>query len=94
MRVVPRAVAATLTVLDTKTHLAAERPAHARNVLPVRMIGEEFVGATATIYLEAAGGQEIRVQKGHDTLSDLPLEIGRELFVYWEPGDGHVIAEA
>ena len=86
--------AATLTVLDTKTHLAAERPAHARNVLPVRMIGEEFVGATATIYLEAAGGQEIRVQKGHDTLSDLPLEVGRELFVYWEPGDGHVIAEA
>lgn len=85
--------AATLTVLDTKTHLAAERPAHARNVLPVRMIGEEFVGATATIYLEAAGGQEIRVQKGHDTLSDLPLEIGRELFAYWEPGDGHVIAE-
>ena len=66
---------------------------HARNVLPVRMIGEEFVGATATIYLEAAGGQEIRVQKGHDTLSDLPLEIGRELFAYWEPGDGHVIAE-
>ena len=39
------------------------------------------------------GGQEIRVQKGHDTLSDLPLEIGRELFAYWEPGDGHVIAE-
>lgn len=85
---------ATMTVLDTKTHLAAARPAHARNVLPVRMIGEEFVGATATIYLEAAGGQEIRVQKGHDELSDIPLEIGRELFVYWEPGDAHVISEA
>lgn len=85
---------ATMTVLDTKTHLATSRPAHARNVLPVRMIGEEFVGATATIYLEASGGQEIRVQKGHDELSDLPLEIGREFFVHWEPGDGHVIAES
>jgi spermidine/putrescine transport system ATP-binding protein len=85
---------ATMTVLDTKTNLAASRPAHARNVLPVRMIGEEFVGATATIYLEAAGGQEIRVQKGHDELSDLPLEIGRELFIHWEPADSHVIANA
>ena len=47
---------ATMTVLDTKTHLAAVRPKGARNVLPARMIGEEFVGATATIYLEAAGG--------------------------------------
>lgn len=84
---------ATMTVLDTKTHLSATRPAHARNVLPVRMIGEEFVGATATIYLEAAGGQEIRVQKGHDELADLPLEIGRELFVHWVPEDSHVIAE-
>lgn len=86
--------AATMTVLDTKTNLAASRPEHARNVLPVRMIGEEFVGATATIYLEAAGGQEIRVQKGHDELSDLPLEIGRELFIHWEPADSHVIEEA
>lgn len=83
-----------MTVLDTKTNLAASRPEHARNVLPVRMIGEEFVGATATIYLEAAGGQEIRVQKGHDELSDLPLEIGRELFIHWEPADSHVIEEA
>ena len=86
--------AATMTVLDTKTNLAASRPEHARNVLPVRMIGEECVGATATIYLEAAGGQEIRVQKGHDELSDLPLEIGRELFIHWEPADSHVIEEA
>ncbi len=85
---------ATMTVLDTKTHLAATRPDKAKNVLPVRMIGEEFVGATATIYLEAAGGQEIRVQKGHDELTDLPLEIGRELFIHWEPTDSHVIANA
>lgn len=85
---------ATMTVLDTKTHLAAARPAHARNVLAARMVGEEFVGATATIYLEAAGGQEIRVQKGHDELAGLPLEIGRELFVHWDPADGHLIAQA
>ena len=85
---------ATMTVLDTKTHLAAERPAGERNVLAARMIGEEFVGSVATIYLEAAGGKEIRVQKGHDQLAALPLEIGRELFVHWNPADAHIIAEA
>ncbi len=86
--------AATMTVLDTKTHLATERPSGTRNVFSARMVGEEFVGATATIYLEAPGGQEIRVQKGHDELAGLPLEIGRELFIHWDPSDGHVIAQA
>ena len=85
---------ATMTVLDTKTHLAATKPAGVRNVLPVRMIGEEFVGATATIYLETEGGQEIRVQKGHDELSALPLEIGKQLFAHWEPADSHLIAQS
>jgi len=84
----------TMTVLDTRTHLAPERPAHARNVLAARVIGEEFVGATATIYLEASGGQEIRVQKGHEELSGLPVQIGRELFVHWDPADAHIIAQA
>ena len=84
----------TMTVLDTKTHLAASTPAGVRNVLPVRMIGEEFVGATATIYLETEGGQEIRVQRSHDELSGLPLEIGKKLFAHWEPADGHLIAQS
>ena len=58
------------------------------------MIGEEFVGATATVYLETAQGQEIRVQKGHDELANLPLEIGQELFAWWNPEDAHLVAEA
>ncbi|MCS6922502.1 MAG: ABC transporter ATP-binding protein [Elioraea sp.] len=84
----------TMTVLDTRTNLAAERPAGARNVLAARVIGEEFVGATAIVHLEAAGGQEIRVQKGHEELAGLPIEFGRELFVHWEPADAHLVARA
>lgn len=84
---------ATLTVLDTKTHLSATEP-QGSNAVPVRMIGEEFVGATATIYLETPEGQEIRVQKGHDELADLQLEIGQSLFAWWRPEDGHIIASA
>jgi spermidine/putrescine transport system ATP-binding protein len=85
--------AATLTVLDTKTHLSAAQPKGANSV-PVRMIGEEFVGATATIYLETPDGQEIRVQKGHEELADLQLEIGQSLYAWWRPEDGHLIAAA
>lgn len=86
--------AATLTVLDTKTHLSVEKPANAVNVVPVRVIGEEFVGATATLYLETAQGQEIRVQKGHDEIADLPTDIGQSLYAWWNPQDGHLVAEA
>ncbi|MBC2835094.1 ABC transporter ATP-binding protein [Paragemmobacter straminiformis] len=85
---------ATLTVLDTKTHLSVSRPTGAANIVPVRVIGEEFVGATATVYLETAKGHEIRVQKSHDELAGLPLDIGQELFVHWAPTDSHLVAEA
>ncbi len=85
---------ATLTVLDTKTHLSLQRPEGGVNVVPVRVIGEEFVGATATVYLETPKGREIRVQKSHDELAGLPLDIGQELFAYWSPADSHLVAEA
>ena len=85
---------ATITVLDTRTHLSLAAPAGNVNAVPVRVIGEEFVGATATVYLETPGGQEIRVQKGHDELADLPLGIGQPLFAWWNPEDAHLVAEA
>lgn len=86
--------AATLTVLDTKTHLSVDKPADTVNLVPVRVIGEEFVGATATLYLETAQGQEIRVQKGHDEIADLPTGVGQSLYAWWNPQDGHLVAEA
>jgi len=85
---------ATLTVLDTKTHLSVTAPSGQANGVAVRVVGEEFVGATATIYLETDNGQEIRVQKGHDDLADLPLGVGQKLFAWWNPQDAHLVAEA
>lgn len=85
---------ATLTVLDTKTHLSVAAPAGEVNAVPVKVIGEEFVGATATIYLETSQGQEIRVQKGHDELANLPLGIGQALYAWWNPEDAHLVKEA
>lgn len=86
--------AATLTVLDTKTHLSTTAPAGTVNAVPVKVIGEEFVGATATVYLETAQGQEIRVQKGHDELAGLPLGIGQPLYAWWNPEDGHLVSDS
>jgi spermidine/putrescine transport system ATP-binding protein len=86
--------AATLTVLDTKTHLSTTAPAGTVNAVPVKVIGEEFVGATATVYLETAQGHEIRVQKGHDELAGLPLGIGQPLYAWWNPEDGHLVQES
>jgi len=85
---------ATITVLDTKTHLGLTPPGGHANAIKVRVIGEEFVGATATVYLETAQGHEIRVQKSHDELAGLPLDIGQELFAHWSPADSHLVAEA
>ncbi len=86
--------AATLTVLDTKTHLSPTAPAGNVNAVPVKVVGEEFVGATATIYLETAQGQEVRVQKGHDELVALPLGIGQQLYAWWNPEDGHLVRDS
>ena len=88
------ATSATISVLDTKTHLGISAPPDAVNAIQVRMIGEEFVGATATVYLETASGQEIRVQKGHEELAGLPLDIGQNLYAWWNPEDAHVVAQA
>ena len=85
---------ATMTVLDTRMGLSVARPADAVNVVPAKIIGEEFVGATATLYLETDNGQEIRVQMGHDALEGLPVGIGQRLYAHFSPADGHLVAEA
>lgn len=84
---------ATLTVLDAKTDLSTTVPSGPINALPVRMIGEEFIGATATIYLETGDGQELRVQKSHEDLENLPLKIGQELVAHWPYEEGHLVME-
>lgn len=84
---------ATVTVVDTRTHIRVARPEGPATMLAARMVGEAFVGATATIHIETAEGQALRIQKGHDALSDLPLVIGRAFFVPSSPRDGRLVAE-
>ncbi|KGJ11129.1 ABC transporter ATP-binding protein [Paracoccus versutus] len=85
--------AASLIVLDTKMQIHFQPPPDAVNTIEARMIGEEFIGATATIYFETGAGQEIRVQKSHEELADLPLAVGRSFHLSWSPADGHLVPE-
>lgn len=85
---------ATITVLDTKTNLSVTPPEGDLNVVPVRVIGEEFVGATATIYTETDTGHEIKVQKSHDELASLPVGAGQRLYASWSPADSHLVGAA
>lgn len=84
---------ASLTVLDTRMQIHVQPPRDARNSIAARMIGEEFVGATATIYFETDGGQELRVQKSHEDLADLSLAIGKPFHLSWSAADGHLVSE-
>ena len=90
----PPGTTASITVLDARTHLSLTRPSAETNAIAVRLVGEEFFGATATLYLETNDGQEIRVQKSHEELGKLPLSIGNEFFAFWKPEDGHLVVEA
>lgn len=82
-----------LTVLDTRMQIHDQPPSGIRNSVAARMIGEEFVGATATIYFETETGQELRVQKSHEDLAGLPLAIGKPFHLSWSLEDGHLVQE-
>jgi spermidine/putrescine transport system ATP-binding protein len=84
----------TMVVLDTRSHLSVEKPDAEFDCVAAKVIGEEFTGATATIYLETEDGSELRVQKDHDTLAELPVVVGQPLFVSWRPNEAHLVADA
>lgn len=85
---------ATMVVLDTRAHLSTAEPEATFDFVHARIVGEEFTGATATIYLEAEDGSELRVQKDHETLAALPISVGQPLYVSWRANDTHVIPSA
>lgn len=62
--------------------------------IPCQLISEEFVGAMATLFLEAADGTEMKVQVPERSLGDLDLHGGGQFHLHWAPEAAHVIAEA
>ncbi len=69
---------------------AATRP-NAQNVFTAQLISEEFVGSMVTLFFEAAGGTEVKVQVQERLLEGLPREPGEQLFLSFDPSHAHVL---
>jgi spermidine/putrescine transport system ATP-binding protein len=81
---------ATFVVSDDRMQLSGSRP-ESGNALEATVLAEEFVGATAVVHLEGAGGQELRAQKSHDELARLTLSPGDKVWMSWSPEAAHVL---
>jgi spermidine/putrescine transport system ATP-binding protein len=84
---------ASLTILDTRMQIGLEPPPEPMPSVEARLVGEEFVGATSTLYFELPDGQEIRAQKPQEELGAVPLESGRSYHLSWKPEDAHLVGE-
>jgi spermidine/putrescine transport system ATP-binding protein len=61
------------------------------NSLRAQLISEEFVGSMVTLFLEAQGGTEFKVQIQERALEDLPREPGQTLWLSFDPAHAHVL---
>ncbi|MCZ7676306.1 MAG: ABC transporter ATP-binding protein [Roseovarius sp.] len=59
--------------------------------ISARVVGEEFVGATAMVFLETESGEELKVQKGHAELAAIDHRAGASLVVHWDSEACHVL---
>lgn len=70
--------------------LSAEKP-KAKNVFTAQLISEEFVGSMVTLFFEAAGGMEVKVQIQERMLEGIPREPGQQLYLSFDPSHAHVL---
>ncbi|MEI7599311.1 MAG: ABC transporter ATP-binding protein [Aestuariivirga sp.] len=70
--------------------LATSKPA-APNVFTAQLISEEFVGSMVTLFFEAPGDTEIKVQVQERSLEGIPREPGQQLFLSFDPSHAHIL---
>jgi spermidine/putrescine transport system ATP-binding protein len=70
--------------------LSLQKP-DARNALAAQLISEEFVGSMVTLFFEAAGGMEVKVQVQERALEGLPREPGQQMFLWFDAVHAHVL---
>ncbi len=70
--------------------LSAARPS-AKNTFTAQLISEEFVGSMVTLFFEAAGGMEVKVQIQERMLEGIPREPGQQLYLSFDPSHAHVL---
>jgi spermidine/putrescine transport system ATP-binding protein len=83
----------TFVVAADLVSVSAARP-RSPNAVSAQLISEEFVGSMVTLFLEAQGGTEFKVQVQERALADLSREPGETLWLSFDPEHAHVLAEA
>ena len=73
--------------------LSAQREQRAENGVTGTVLGQEFVGAMVTLFLELAPGIEFRIQKQQHELEGLDLSIGSALSAWWATEHAYVLPQ-
>lgn len=84
---------ATFVVGDDRMVLSNNAPSDYPNYFKGKVIGEEFIGATATVYLETANGQEFKAQRSHEDLMGINTKTGADIYAAWRPENGYVLPD-
>ena len=63
----------------------------ATNSFTAQLISEEFVGSMVTLFFEAPGGTEVKVQVQERLLEGIPREPGQTLWLSFDPSHAHVL---
>lgn len=82
-----------LSFVVSAEHIRIGPKGGAENGISARVVGEEFVGATATIYFETSSGAEIKVHKTHEELAELDLHSNGEFLLSWDSRHCHLLPE-
>ena len=67
------------------------RKPDAKNVFTAQLISEEFVGSMVTLFFEAAGGMDVKVQIQERALEGLPREPGQQMFLSFDSMHAHIL---
>ncbi len=80
-----------VTFIVSAENMQLSAPDSDQSGIEATVVGDEFVGGTAMIFLETATGQELKVQKSHDELSAVNRKAGSNLIVSWSAENCHVL---
>ncbi|MDF1610167.1 ABC transporter ATP-binding protein [Hoeflea sp. YIM 152468] len=81
------------TVRSEQLKLDLEDSKPLLNSIVATVVGEEFSGAMANIFLETADGLELQVQKPHEEIRKLGVRHNRNVVAYFDPDQCHILSE-
>ena len=80
----------TLVVADDRIDIVPARTG-AANEIEARVLTLEVVGSSATVFLETAGGAELRVQRPLHQIENTPLSPGDAVIARWSQDEGYFL---